>query len=281
MLAPMPVLPVLPALSTLSARSTLRVRTGARSRAAIPPDILHELNHGRDETRNLCEGLAIDQAVLAAAVLPDLLGARVARPVLAAAAALNASGMMQRMRGIGIAMAAVSPDRLKKVATHCSDMVRCWACVATLARAGRSLPERLDDTRPFAADGHFAVRELAWMELRPHLVADLPTALGLLQAWAEDADANIRRCACEATRPRGVWCAHLKALVVDPTLAEPLLTKLCADPARYVQLSVGNWLNDAGKTHPAWIIGLAARWRRQAPGAPTEKILRRGLRRLA
>lgn len=271
-----------PTLVRMPVRHALPVlpqRTGARSRAAIPAAVLRELNHGRDETRNLCEFLAIDQTALAAAVLPALLGPRAAEPALAAATAVIGLGIMQRVRGIGLGLMAGSPAQLRKLANHRSDVVRCWACVAVLAQPGRSLAERLDDARPFAADAHFGVRELAWMELRPHLAGDLPTALELLRAWATDADANIRRCASEATRPRGVWCAHLKALIADPTPAEALLTSLRADPARYVQLSVGNWLNDAGKTHPAWITELAARWRREAPGVHTESILRRGLRR--
>jgi len=241
---------------------------------------LTELNQGRDETRSLPEWLAVDQAQLAHAVLPELIGVRVAKLALAAANAVAQLGILQRTRGIGTALAASSPAQLRKSARHRSDVVRCWACVAVLAQPVRTLAERVDDTRAFAADGHFSVREMAWMELRPHVASHLPQALALLLPWAEDPDANIRRCASEATRPRGVWCAHLKPLIADPTPAELLLTKLRADPARYVQLSVGNRLNDAGKSRPEWLMALAARWRREAPGVHTETILRRGLRRM-
>jgi 3-methyladenine DNA glycosylase AlkC len=262
-----------------SAAPAVPLRKGARSRAAIPPAVLQALNHGHEETRSLSEWLAIDQAHLAAAVLPGLIGVRAAQPALAAATAVAGLGILQRVRGIGAALADRSPTQLRKLACHGSDTVRGWACVAVMARPGRSLAERLTDVRVFATDAHFGVREWAWMELRPQVALDVPAALALLQAWAADEDPNIRRCACEATRPRGVWCAHLKDLLADPRPAEPLLTALRADPARYVQLSLGNWLNDAGKTHPDWLAELAARWRREAPGTHTEAILRRGLRR--
>ncbi len=51
-----------------------------------------------------------------------------------------------------------------------------------------------------------------------------------------------------------------------------------AGPARYVQLFVGNWLNDAGKDNPAWVRPLADRWGRADPN--TARILARGLRNL-
>ena len=246
----------------------------------IPAAVLIELNHGRDEARSLPEWLAIDQAHLAQAVLPGLIGARAAQPALTVSIEVANLGIMQRIRGIGAALSACSPTQLCAIASHRSDAVRCWACVAALAQPQRSLIERIADARPFAADRHFGVRELAWMELRPHLAKDLSHAFETLLSWAEDPDPNIRRCASEATRPRGVWCAQLKALIADPTPAESLLARLRADPARYVQLSVGNWLNDAGKSRPDWLTELAARWRRESPGVHTAAILRRGLRRM-
>lgn len=258
----------------------LAPRTGARARAAIPPGVLMALNQGHDETRSLPEWLAIDQAALAHAVLPELVGARAAQPAVTAANAVAGLGIMHRTRAIGRALVTLSPLQLQKLAGHRSDVVRCWACVAALAALQRTMTERLSDTRIFAADHHFGVRELAWMELRPHVANDLPHALESLRSWVADPDANLRRCASEATRPRGVWCAHLKPLIIDPTPAEALLTTLRADPARYVQLSVGNWLNDAGKSRPDWLTDLAARWRRESPSPYTAAILKRGLRRM-
>lgn len=261
--------------------AVLPQRSGARSRAAIPPAVLAALNVGTDETRSLPETLAVDQVTLARVVLPAVLGVKLAKSAVAAAEASAALGIMQRFRAIGRALVEVPPAKLAPLAHHRSDVVRCWACIAVLAKSERSLAQRLADAKPFAADAHFGVRELAWMEMRPHLAEDLPAAFALLASWVTDADAHVRRCACEATRPRGVWCAHLPALIRDPRPAEPLLEGLRADPARYVQLSVGNWLNDAGKSNPEWLRALSARWLRESPVPATTVIVRRGCRRLA
>lgn len=252
-------------------------RTGANRRSAIPPEVLAALNRGQEATRTLSEWLAVDQAAVARAVLPEVLGEQ-ARPVIAVAESLAAEGVMGRTRGIGAALAPVLRADLGTLASHRSDVVRTWVCYAYAAQPRRTLAQRLADLRPFAVDEHFGVREIAWMALRPHLAVDLPQALTLLRAWAADADANLRRCASEATRPRGVWCTQLTALVADPAPAEPLLDLLRADPSRYVQVSVGNWLNDAGKSCPDWLDALAQRWRSTSPGTATAAILVRGLR---
>jgi 3-methyladenine DNA glycosylase AlkC len=132
----------------------------------------------------------------------------------------------------------------------------------------------------FAADPHFGVREIAWMAVRDEIAADVAGAVGLLQPWALHADANIRRFASEATRPRGVWCAQIEALKQQPWRGLSLLEPLRADPSRYVQNSVANWLNDAAKTQPDWVREICGRWSRESPGAATTYIVRRGQRSL-
>ena len=91
------------------------------------------------------------------------------------------------------------------------------------------------------------------MAVRPHVAAELARAIALLVDWTADHSPYVRRFASEATRPRGVWCTHIAALRREPEPGRALLEPLRADPSGYVQDSVGNWLNDAGKDRPDWV----------------------------
>jgi 3-methyladenine DNA glycosylase AlkC len=141
--------------------------------------------------------------------------------------------------------------------------------------------DHLDATRRFAADSHFGVREMAWMAVRDEIIRSLDEALHLLQSWVRDSDPNIRRFASELTRPRGVWCAQVEQLKAEPWTAIALLEALRADPSRYVQNSIANWLNDASRTQPAWVKEICARWRAESDVPETRYIVRRALRTLS
>ncbi|MGS3449139.1 hypothetical protein ACB376_14245 [Klebsiella electrica] len=78
--------------------------------------------------------------------------------------------------------------------------------------------------------------------------------------WTSCASENIRRFACESLRPRGVWCAHIGELKQQPQRALAILSSLRADPSKYVQDSVANWLNDAGKENRQRVQSLCAQW---------------------
>jgi 3-methyladenine DNA glycosylase AlkC len=170
-----------------------------------------------------------------------------------------------------------NPHRL---ATHASDVARCWAA-QWLMFPEQSLPDKLQAVRRFAADRHFGVREVAWMALRDPLAGALDEGLLLLQPWVRDPDENIRRFASELTRPRGVWCAQIEALKAEPWRALGLLEPLRADPSRYVQNSVANWLNDASKSQPQWVSQLGERWLVESDGPQTRYMVRRALRTLS
>ncbi|MGL4420680.1 MAG: DNA alkylation repair protein [Gemmataceae bacterium] len=244
-------------------------RTGAVRPAEVPAEVVAALNQGTLATVNLAEGLAVDFVQLFASVFPERDGTAVR---LAAE-----QGITTRMQAAGVALLDADLNALRE---HPSDTVRGWACYVIGIQPKWKLARRFQEIEPLADDPHFGVREWAWLALRPHLIASVSHFLDRVQPWALSPRPNLRRFASESTRPRGVWCAQCKPLVQNPALAEKVLEPLRSDPAEYVQLSVGNWLNDAGKSQPQWVNELAERWRRQSPTPATTAILKRALRGL-
>ena len=242
----------------------------------IDPARLEVLNRGCAETGHLSECLAVDFAALLRAVLPDI-----ARTEAAAVEAMRSQGISRRMIQMGETLArCLGGNDLAALQSHKSDTVRGWACFALAARNADDLDAVLETLRSLADDPHFGVREWAWLAARPMIARDIAAAVKRLALWTADPSERIRRFASEASRPRGVWCAHIRALKNEPELGLPILEPLCADPGRYVQDSVGNWLNDAAKTRPDWVRSLCARWMAD-PGRPeTARIVKRATRSL-
>jgi 3-methyladenine DNA glycosylase AlkC len=248
-------------------------RKGARSRADIPLAVLADLNAGTAETLTLPEALAVDFAALLAAALPEIDPAP-----LAAAADL---GITRRMAlAAQLALDALGGEAVVRLGGHPSDTVRGWAAFAIGLMPHLTVAERLVMVRPLADDAHFGVREWAWLGIRAHVAAEPLAALELLAPWTGEASPYLRRFATEATRPRGVWCVHIAALRADPAAGLMVVEPLRADPERYVQDSVANWLNDAAKDHPDWVRGVCARWSAEAPSKATAYIVKRASRSL-
>jgi 3-methyladenine DNA glycosylase AlkC len=249
-------------------------RKGAGRPADVPAEVLSRLNAGTLQTATLAEGLAVDFVALMGHVAPELADE--------AAARLDpADGITKRMATAGgLLLAAWGPEGFDRVQGHPSDTARGWAAYLIAAIPELRLSERLRLIRPLADDGHFGVREWAWLALRPHVAADIRRAIAALTGWVGEPSPNLRRFAVEATRPRGVWCAHIAELKHDPGLGLPLLEPVRADPARYVQDSAANWLNDAAKSRPDWVRTTCERWRAESDAAETARICARALRRL-
>lgn len=239
-------------------------RVGAVRISEIPPPILASLSSGEIESANLVEWLATDLTQVVRAVFDQ-----------------DASGwwdpktsQLKRLAVLGQWIAGHRRSEMQSLQSHPSDLVRGALPYAVIALR----PEISDDLRVAASDSNMSVRETAWLATRPVVLADLSTALDRLEPWIHDPEFTIRRFASELTRPRGVWCAHINALKATPELGLSLLEPLRSDPAKYVQLSVGNWLNDAGKTRPDWLEAVASRWREESPTKETALIVKRGLR---
>jgi 3-methyladenine DNA glycosylase AlkC len=225
------------------------------------------LDLGRVEASNLMEALSIDFSTLLCSQFPQMSpiawDKSITRKMAQAAQAVFEAGQW---------------EAVERMANAPSDTLRGIAALASMNPAGESLDLRLQRIRPFADDGHFAVREWAWMAIRPYLAADLTQAVGLLQPWTQESSPYLRRFAIEATRPRGVWCKHIEELKQDPQRAIALLEPLRADPNRYVQDSVSNWMNDASKTQPQWVEQVCGRWSKESPAEATKRIVKRSLR---
>lgn len=244
-----------------------------RSVKDIPPERLAQLNAGA-EAATLTECLAVDFAALMRNVLPEI-----GDNALAEMGDNASTGILKRMSiATDVIENRLGPSALERLARHPSDTARGWACFMVGNTADMDLSARLDAIRPFADDPHFGVREWSWMAIRPHLAADLDTAIALLSGWTVDSYDRIRRFASEVIRPRGVWCAHISALKKHPEIALPVIEPLRADPATYVQDSVANWLNDASKDRPDWVQALCARWSAESSTPETARICKRALR---
>ncbi len=241
-----------------------------------PSDIsasrVRALNAG-EPAANLAESLSIDFAKLMSVAVPSM-----PRDAIASMRENATTGITRRIAHAAELIALHAPRELDRLASHPSDTVRGWACYAITRAPGHTLARRLILVRPFADDPHSGVREWAWMAVRNFVGAEVERAITLLTPWTADASPNVRRLATEVTRPRGVWCSHIRSLRDDPSPALPLLEPLRADPTKYVQDSVSNWLNDAAKDNSAFVRDVTARWNAASPCKATARICRRAVR---
>ena len=258
-------------------------RKGARSPKEVPAEVLALLNTGVIETVNLSEWLALDQKQLVKSVFPELGLEKAVPEFLECMEGLKKQTAAQFIKTVGQLVLDSEQIRdpreaLISMAKHGSDTVRCWAAYAVGLDAAPSLEEKYRKMAHFAADPHFGVREIAWLAMRDVIINSLHESLETLTGWSRSEDENIRRFASEATRPRGVWCPHIEVLKKDPSPALPLLEPLKADPSKYVRDSVGNWLNDASKTCPGWVIEVCDRWSTESVGKETAYIVKKAKR---
>jgi len=258
-------------------------RKGARSIKDIPKDILEQLNRGEIETANLVEWLAIDGKVLLETLLTQHDRKKYLKPIV------EQIDSLKKRTAITINMTIATglfeqitihkdSDFLQAISTHKSDLVRCWATVAVAKNTTLNIKQTLQKIQPFAADRHFNVREVAWSIVRQNISQNLEESIKILSKWTLNKDENIRRFASEATRPRGVSSEHIKELKQNPELALSILEPLKSDEAKYVQDSVGNWLNDASKTQPDFVKELCERWEKESDTKETKYIIKKALR---
>ncbi|WP_211224416.1 DNA alkylation repair protein [Paenibacillus assamensis] len=264
-------------------------RKGAVRAADIPEDVKLWLNEGVLTSVNLMEWLAVDHSVLVQHVLPRLELGHLVEPILQQINQLKEQKVMKLIPLIGKmlyeALREVKDVQqramlMESIMEYGSDSVRCWGCYMVSSDIDLTLQQKLEKMKRFAADQHFGVREIAWMAVRDDIARNLTSAIEMLSAWTTEEDANIRRFAVEATRPCGVWTSHIQKLKFQPELALPLLEQVKSDPSKYVQDSVGNWLNDASKSRPEWVHEVCEQWIQASDSKETAKIVKRATRTL-
>lgn len=272
-------------------------RKGARSLKEVPTDVLDALAAGEIESVNLMEWLAADMSALALRVASQMKDHRVRSGLEGAARQIVDVKITARLSTLGNALAtsglAEEDEDFHTLANHRSDLVRQWACyfVNSGAHAVRmrgtyrrnvvtNVENRISATIRFADDRNMTVRETAWMAVRPHVASDLAAALPILTELASSESPRVRRFAVEVTRPRSVWGSHISELKANPESARVLLERVRTDESRYVQLAVGNWLNDASKSRPEWVMNLCSKWVKK-PNQNAQRIVSRGMRTLA
>ncbi|WP_440114077.1 DNA alkylation repair protein [Paenibacillus sp. QZ-Y1] len=264
------------------------LRKGARKATEIQEHIRILLQAGHIESVNLTEWLAVDHVLLFQQIVHEWDMDAETREITEQLQQMNEQRIMKIIPAIGLHWLALL-ERLavhertplfRSLTEHRSDSIRCWAAYIIGLDSRLDLIEKLELIRPFAADHHFGVREIAWMAVRESITAELSVALQHLIPWTLDPDPLIRRFAIESTRPHGVWAKHIQELKENPAIALPLLDAVKSDAHKYVQDSVSNWLNDASKTNPEWVRKVCATWTQQSDTKHTLRIVTRGQRSL-
>ncbi len=263
-------------------------RKGVRKAQDIPAEVMELLSMGQIETVNLTEWLAVDHVQLIKATFPAFgIDQSHIGLIVKEIAAQKKPSAMNTTKLVGSALYQLygGTDTLeeifKKTSTHLSDSIRCYAPYLIGLNEQLTIKEKLTTSQKLVADKHFGVREVVWMALRPEIDTHLEESIKILTDWTDNEDENIRRFTTEATRPRGVWCKHIERLKEHPEIALPILENLISDPSKYVQDSVGNWLNDASKSQPKFVSEFCNTWQKKSPTKETGKIIKRALRTIA
>lgn len=261
----------------------METRKGARAIKDIPAEVLEGLNKGELSSVNLTEWLAIDQRLLVSNVLETINRSAYLQVVLDAVDGLKKPTVNTINQSIGHTLYHFAKEQGDKelfeiLKQHKSDLVRCWATYFIGYNESLSIKEKLNGIKYFAADTHFGVREICWMAVRVDITEHLEESIAILLTWTNDVNEYVRRFATESIRPRGVWCKHIDLLKEKPELGLPLLEALHKDTSKYVKDSVGNWLNDAAKTRPDFVIALCDKWENEGANKDTNYIISKAKR---
>jgi 3-methyladenine DNA glycosylase AlkC len=260
-------------------------RKAPRSMALVDPEAIYFLERGLICTTNLSEWLALNNENLVRAVFKNHVSKRALNEALSTAQSRATLGVNAVHRELGKWLCGITQsgeidqEFRKTLYNSPSDVVKGWLAWSVGFEYEDQIELSIHHIKPFASDSHFSVRELAWMALRDTVESNPQLAIEHLLSWSRDEDENLRRYSSEVTRPRGVWCKHIDHFKRYPESAAVLLNNLADDSSRYVQNSVGNWLNDAGKTRADWVLEICRQWMNNNPqSSNTQYIVKRATR---
>jgi len=260
-------------------------RKGARKAQDIPIKVLELLNDGKIESVNLTEWLAIDHLKLINTSFLEIgISEKNIKLISEKIKIQKKPSTMNTTKLVGSTLYDLYSTSKEinsifdKLSSHLSDSIRCYAPYLKSLDEKLSINEKLNESEKLIADTHFGVREVVWMALRPEIDNNLEKSIDILNSWTNSKNENIRRFITESTRPRGVWCKHIDKLKEEPEIALPILRQLKSDKSKYVQDSIGNWLNDASKSKPEFVIELCNKWKIESPTKETERIIKRARR---
>lgn len=258
----------------------LMQRKPARRTSEVPELVKTELSAGTIETKNLVEWLVVDRlGLLASLVKGGLVSATTSELEELRVDVLQVAALKQSQK-IGLFLKhrlKVGDDSWKALSTHTSDVVREWIAIV-VGLSDLKFSRKLAWIKPFADADNAGLREVAWIALRQDVISDPIDCIEALIPWTGSRNERLRRYASEVTRPCGVWAPYCPVLRKSPELAIDLLEPLMSDDSKYVRDSVGNWLNDASKTAPDWVMQTTQRWLTQSSTPETQYIVHRGLR---
>lgn len=254
-------------------------RKGARSFNDLDSEVIEYLNNGLIETANLMEWLSVDQLKLLKLVLKEIDKSHWYDSFYEAVSNQKKPTANSNTKMIGLTFSQLTDDvsLIDKLATHVSDIPRCWAA-QYYGAIDMTITERLHTIKPYAADTHFGVREVAIFATKEYIIEDLDQALMILNNWAKHKNENVRRFAVEAIRPIGVWTKKIDELKKHPEKAITILDTLKSDTSKYVKDALGNWLNDASKTRPDWVMNICNQWKNETTDKNTLYIVKKALR---
>jgi len=114
--------------------------------------------------------------------------------------------------------------------------------------------------------------------VRPFLAKYPVQMMQQMEKWSAHESHQVRRLACEGSRPRLPWAMAVPILKKVPGMTLSILENLRNDPSEWVRKSVANHLNDISKDYPEIVITLAASWK--GLSKETDAIIKHGCRSL-